>query len=253
MILAIDIGNSTVGAYAYDEVKNVVIESTKMPTEKFWSISEYMLLLDDTDLEKYHYDAAIISSVVPALTDVLAEAVRRLIKGMDPIIIKAHDTTLLKLCVDEPEKVGTDRIVDATWAAAKYPLPAVTVDMGTATTINIIDENKNFLGGMIAPGVVTSLRALVNNAAQLPEIPLEAPKDIIGKNTLGCMQSGAVVGAASMVDGMVSRIEKQLGKRVTLLMTGGLAGVVEGLVEHEHVYDPDMLVKGMGLMCQALK
>lgn len=242
MILVIDIGNTTVGAYAWDDAADIPVSSIKMPSDKFWSASEYLLFMEDSELGGLNYDGAVISSVVPVLTDVLREAARRL-TGVEPMVVKLSDIPDMKVLVDEPDRVGMDRLMDA-YSARSYALPAVTVDMGTATTVNVIDSDGCFLGGMIAPGVLTGFKALVNGAAQLPPIELTAPADIIGKNTTDCMRSGALYGAAAMVDALTARIEKKLGP-VSLIVTGGAAELLHELIEHEHVYDPLLLVKGM--------
>jgi len=144
--------------------------------------------------------------------------------------------------------LGHDRIVDAAWAAAHVKLPAVTVDMGTATTFNVIDEGGIFLGGMISAGIRTGLWGLNQRTAALP-IPKERqPSSLIGKKTVDCLLSGAYNGSAAMIDGLVSRVEEELGKPVTLVMTGGHAITVKDLCRHEVVYEPNLLMKGLALL-----
>ncbi len=116
--------------------------------------------------------------------------------------------------------------MDAAYAAANFPLPVVTVDLGTATTFNVVDENRVFRGGVICPGLSTGLRALGERCAQLPQVHLGSPKSAIGTNTEKCMLSGSVMGTAVLIDGMVQRIEEELGQPATLVVTGGLAKYV---------------------------
>ena len=144
--------------------------------------------------------------------------------------------------------LGHDRIVDATWAAANVPLPAVTVDMGTATTFNVIDEGGVFMGGMICAGIRTGLWGLNQRTAALP-IPKERqPGPLIGKKTVDCLLSGAYNGSAAMIDGLVARVEEELGRPVSLVMTGGHAITVQKLCRHEVIYEPNLLMKGLAFL-----
>ena len=134
--------------------------------------------------------------------------------------------------------------MDAAYAAANFPLPVVTVDLGTATTFNVIDENKVFRGGVICPGLSTGLRALGERCAQLPQVHLSSPKSAIGVDTEKCMLSGSVLGTAVLLDGITQRIEEELGRPATLVVTGGLAKYVIPLCRHPLTYDPELLLKG---------
>ena len=148
------------------------------------------------------------------------------------------------------ESVGKDRLVDAAYAAANFPLPVITVDLGTATTFNVVDENRVFRGGVICPGLSTGLRALGERCAQLPQVRLSSPKAAIGVNTESCMLSGSVLGTAVLLDGITQRIEEELGRPATLVVTGGLAKYVTPLCRHPLTYDPELLLKGLALLYQ---
>ena len=150
--------------------------------------------------------------------------------------------------VPDPEAVGKDRIADAAYAAANYPLPVVTVDLGTATTFNVVDGDRVFRGGVICPGLSTGLRALGDRCAQLPQIHLARPRHAIGTTTSECMLSGSVMGTAVLLDGMTQRIEEELGSPVTLVLTGGLAKYVAPLCRHPLTYDPELMLKGLALL-----
>ena len=152
--------------------------------------------------------------------------------------------------VPDPHAVGKDRIVDAAYAAANFPLPVITVDLGTATTFNVVDENRVFRGGVICPGLSTGLRALGERCAQLPQVHLSSPKNAIGTNTESCMLSGSVLGTAVLLDGIAARIEEELGRPATLVVTGGLAKYVTPLCRHPLTYDPELLLKGLALLYQ---
>lgn len=253
MILTIDIGNTTVALGCLErEGENYAIRyAGKMSTLPAWGAADYLQtmrrMLKKAGVGTEALEGAVLSSVVPCLVAPLRCCVRAML-GKEPVVITSQSDTGLSYQVPDPQRVGLDRLVDAAWVANRFPLPAVTVDMGTATTFNVLDEGAQFLGGIIAPGLQTALGALSDRAAQLPEVELVTPGYVIGRNTEECMLSGAVAGAAAMIDGMVARIERELGKPVTLVMTGGLARHVESLCSHPHVYDPHLLSKGLALL-----
>lgn len=242
MILTVDIGNTTVALTALERSGGdyVVIFSDKLPSD----CGEL-----DTSVERLlrgrgAFEGAALSSVVPALTERVRGAVERVI-GAPAAVINVRDCKSLGFRVDEPRKIGIDRIADSVWAAYRYPLPAVTVDLGTAATFNVIGEGAVFLGGLIAAGIATSVNALSERAAQLPRLALSAPGRLIGRNTAECMLSGAVIGAAAMIDGIADRVEAELGKPVSLILTGGGAPLAEPFCLHKHVCEPFLLAKGL--------
>lgn len=254
MILTIDIGNTTIGIGGVEKTAQEDYEvrfAARMDTVHGQSaeacLTELRRLLDADGIPTDGFTGAALSSVVPERTEALRICARAL-TGTAPVLLTAKSRTGLTLDLPEPDKLGCDRLADAAWAAARFPLPVVTVDMGTATTFNVVGEGRVFLGGVIAPGMMTGLNALTDRAAQLPEIALRAPRQVIGRTTAECMRAGAVVGAAAMIDGITARIEAELGRPATLVMTGGLARYVEPLCAHPHSYDPDLLLKGLALL-----
>lgn len=253
MLLTIDIGNTTVSLCGLEQGREdfAVVFSARLDTVRGKSEEEYLSeireLLAREGVDAVSLEGVVVSSVVPCLNEPVGRCIRTL-TGLDPVWITAESRTGLIMDVPRPERVGLDRVVDAAWAAAHCPLPVVTVDMGTATTFNVVDEGRIFRGGVIAPGLITGLRALSARAAQLPEIGVFPPERVIGRDTEECMRSGAVVGAAAMIDGLTARIEAELGKPVTLVITGGAARCVEGLCAHPHRYEPDLLAKGLALL-----
>ena len=269
MILTVDIGNTTIALTGLERVGgdyNIVF-AEKMPSDKgrrdFHTPVERLL-----DGHFARIEGAALSSVVPELTEPVCRAVER-VTGKAPVVISAKDCGSLTYGVNEPEKVGLDRIADSAWAAARYPLPAVTADFGTATTFNVIgvggsgctpdegivapfvyiedasDVGGVCLGGMIAAGMQTSLNALSERAAQLPRLGLSFPERLIGRNTEECMLSGAVIGAAAMTDGIAARAETELGAPVSLIITGGGAGLAEPFLAYPHIHEPYLLAKGL--------
>ena len=244
MIIVIDIGNSTavVAGIENDEIRF----TGEVETNRSYGPAEYTRLLRPI-LEGRQCQGAILSSVVPQITQAVRQAAGDIL-GKMPMLVSPETKTGLQVDVPEPDKVGRDRLVDAAWAAEHFPLPAVTADLGTATTLNLVLPGKIFAGGIICAGLQTGLNALHQRAAQLPQLELTIPERIVGKNTAECMLSGAVAGTAAMIDGLVSSIEEELGTPVTLLLTGGGGKYVTSLLRHEHTFDPDMTRKGLALL-----
>ena len=156
--------------------------------------------------------------------------------------------TGLNIHVDVPSQVGSDRIVIAVAALAEYKAPLLLMDLGTATTIEAVEPDNVYMGGVIIPGVRVSLDALTSRAAQLPGISLDQPKQVIGKNTVDCMRSGMMYGTAAMIDGLVERMEEELGHRCTLIATGGLAQFITPLCRREIILEKDLLLKGLNII-----
>jgi len=206
------------------------------------------------NIESEQIHGAIISSVVPQLVNVIKSAVEKII-GITPLIVGPGVKTGLNLLMDQPKQVGTDMVVDAVAAIHEYGAPVLIIDVGTATTISAVDDKKNYVGGAILPGIRVSVDSLVSRTAQLPRISLEAPKSVIGKNTIACMQSGAVYGNASCIDGMVDRIREELCKmtgaeqeQVKVIATGGLARVIVPYCHNEIILDDKLLLKGLKII-----
>ncbi len=256
MILVVDIGNTTVsfgGVSVSPRGEYRVAFTTKLDTNCSWDSADYTLALlkklRALGREQEHFTGIVISSVVPKVLDTVRESMLSAF-GLEPLVVTCESDLGISVEVPEPHKVGRDRLADAAWAAAHYPLPLVTVDLGTATTFNVVKEGGVFCGGVIAAGMETGLKALGTHTAQLPKLELETPEHVIGIDTASCMRSGAVYGAAALVDGVVRSIEEELGSQVTLVITGGGAAYIDCLVWHPHSYDPDMILKGLAYLYQ---
>lgn len=251
MILAIDIGNTNIvlGCLEGDKIlftERLSTDHAKTDLEHAISIK---IVLELHQIDPRGIEGAIIGSVVPPITSLIQKALYK-ITGCTAMIVGPGLKTGLNILMDNPAQVGSDLIVGAVAGIAEYPLPLTIIDMGTATTICVIDGNKNYIGGMILPGLRVSLDSLTSRTSQLPRISLDPPKRLIGKNTIECMKSGILYGNASCIDGMIDRIEEDLCQKTTVVATGGLAGTIIPLCRHEIILDDELLLKGLLLIYQ---
>ena len=254
MILAIDVGNTHIVLGCLEDGRTHSL--SRLTTDPVKTEYEYAVIIrdvlsfDDVDCETL--EGAIISSVVPAVTNTLRGAVR-LLCGKEPLVVGAGIKTGLNIRIDNPAQLGADLAVGAVAALSLCPPPLIVIDMGTATTITAIDKDGAFRGGAISPGVVISMNALAGGTAQLPDISIEAPKHCIGTNTITCMQSGAIYGAAAMLDGMIERMEEELGTPCTVIATGGLSSCVIPHCRREIRYEPELLLHGLKVIWEKNK
>ena len=246
MILAVDIGNSNIVLGCFDE--NEILFEDRLSTDREATVLEYAVIIKTSlEMHKLEYEqitGAIISSVVPSVTENVQQAVFRL-TGQQAMVVGPGVKTGLNILLDDPKQLGSDRVADAVGAIGEYPCPLIIVDMGTATTISVIDRNKNFLGGMIIPGLQVSLDSLANRTSQLPHVSLDEPKKVIGTNTVDCMKSGILYSTAGSIDGAIDRIEQELGESCTVVSTGGHARKIIPHCHHEILIDPYLLLKGL--------
>jgi type III pantothenate kinase len=249
MLLAIDVGNSNIviGCIDNNEISHVFRMVTDISKTEFEYAVGIRNILEFDGISCSGFDGAIISSVVPPLVNVLKASVKRL-TGHTAVIVGAGVKTGMNILIDNPAQLGSDLVADGVAAIACYKLPVIVFDMGTATTISVIDQNANFLGGALYPGVALSMNALSRGTSQLPKVPIEAPDKIICANTIDCMKSGAIFGTASMVDGMIDRIEQELGQKCTIIATGGLSSRIIPYCKHEIIHDENLLLRGLGLI-----
>ena len=246
MILAIDIGNTNIVVGCIDKEKSYFIErlsTVRTKTELEYAI-DLKTVLDIYHIKRTDIEGCIISSVVPQITNVAKLAAEKILKK-EVLVLGPGVKTGLNIMLDNPGEMGADRVADAVAALTYYPVPLVIVDMGTATTVSVVDEKKRYLGGVILPGVRVSLDALISRASQLSGISIEEPKKLIGKNTVDCMKSGILYGNAAAVDGIIDRIEEELGKKVTAIATGGMSGKIIPHCKRKIIQDEDLLLKGL--------
>ena len=207
MILAIDIGNTNIVVGCLDREKTYFIErisTVRTKTELEYAV-DIKTILDIYHIKKSETEGCIISSVVPQITNMMKLAAEKILKK-EAMILGPGIKTGLNILMDNPGQLGADLVADAVAGITHYPVPLLIIDMGTATTISVIDEKKNYIGGMIMPGVGVSLDALTARASQLSGIGIEAPKRIIGKNTIECMKSGVLYSSAASMDGCIERM-----------------------------------------------
>jgi type III pantothenate kinase len=189
-------------------------------------------------------EGIIVSSVVPPLTNILEEALRRF-TSVTPMHFTRALNTGVTIDIENPDELGADLLAGAAAAKAGYELPAIVLDLGTATKLTAIDKNGRVLGASIMPGVFISLNALVSGASLLGAVALQEPSRAIGRNSAQSMQSGVIYGAASMLDGMVERFEAEMGPVNTLLATGGAAGLIVPHCRHKMHHVPTLLLDGL--------
>lgn len=245
MILAVDIGNTNIVIGGFQDkflfTERISTNHNKTAREYYIGIKN---ILSFNNIRCDMIKGAVISSVVPSVTGTVEKALSEITSGKILTVGYGADTGI-NILTDNPQQVGIDRIVDASAVANEYSLPAVVIDMGTATTISVIDSNRNFIGGIIMAGVKISLEALAGKTSQLPKVSFEPPENIIGKNTSDCMKSGIIYGTASCIDGLISRIERSLNQKITAVATGGMSGLIIPHCEHNIIHDEKLLLKGL--------
>ena len=255
MLLAVDIGNTNVVIGCLDE-NNRVTKLFRMVTDLKKTEDEYAagiaMILQMGGMDPKSFEGAIICSVVPPLTEIFRKAAEQF-TGCRAMVVGAGIKTGLNIMIENPGSLGSDIVAASVAAMQEFSLPVIVVDMGTATTITVIDEGNRFLGGAIVPGVALSLNALSSGTSLLQTVPIDAPKKVISDTTIACMQSGAIYGNASMLDGMIDRFEEQLGRKASLVATGGIAAKIVPHCRHEIVYDENLLLRGLGILYQKNK
>jgi type III pantothenate kinase len=251
MIFVLDVGNTNVvlGVYEGDHLKY----HWRVGTDRTKTEDEYGILIKNLfvheGIEFSDIDGIIISSVVPPIMFSL-EGMCKKYFHVKPLIVGPGIKTGLNIKYDNPKEVGADRIVNAVAGIHLYGSPLIIVDFGTATTHCYIDENKQYMGGVISPGISISTEALYSKASKLPRIEIAKPKQVVGKNTVEAMQAGILYGYVGQVEGIVSRIKKQFSQEPMVIATGGLAVLIAEECEMIDQVDPFLTLKGLNLIYQ---
>ena len=252
MLLTLDIGNTstTIGLFDGDNL----VETWSIASEKHRSEDEIGILL--INLFKIHnyedkVDSACLCSVVVCLTERYKNALKRYL-GIEPFVVSNKTTNLLNYCVDYPEEVGADRIVNAFATYSIYKKTCIVVDMGTATSFDIVRGNGDFLGGIICAGMKIQAESLKKFTSKLPLIKIEAPQNAIGANTIDAMLSGIVRGHACMIDGLITECEKELGEKAVIIATGGYSDMVAEYMNRKFdSINPNITLEGLKIVYDA--
>ena len=250
MILAIDAGNTHIVLGCLDGENTLF--TARLSTDRNKTADEYALMIrslfDLHQVDRKGLEGAILASVVSELTGAL-RAAARIVTHHDPIVVGAGIKTGVNIKIDDPGQLGADLVVGAVAATARYPKPLIIFDMGTANTMSVIDREGRFLGGAILAGLRLSVDALSSGTSQLPRIQLAVPPKVVCSNTVEAMQSGALYGHAAMLDGLIDRVEDELGESMaSVIATGGLAHMVVPLCRREVTVEEDLMLQGLKLI-----
>lgn len=249
MILTIDIGNTNVafGGFVDGECTFVARVATDPAQTEDEYASKMLSILSLHGVDRDQLDGAIISSVVPQLTTVMKKAVA-MICGVEALVVGPGIKTGINIHCDAPSSVGSDLICACVAVNHLYGSPALIVDMGTATKMMVLSDKGTFIGVSIIPGLRMGLRALSEGTAQLPQVSLEAPASVVGKNTVDAMKSGVIFGHAAMVDGMIDRFDEELGMSLPVYATGGLSQLIVPHCKHDITLNDNLVLKGLELL-----
>ena len=254
MLLAVDIGNTNIKFGIFDKkelIRTLTISCDKAKTADEYGVELYSLIRV-MGIHRDDFDGCIISSVVPLVTSRIDVAVRDLL-NIDPMIVGPGLKTGLNIRIEDPSTLGADLVTACVAANAAFPAPCIVICMGTATAMCVIDKDRAMIGGPIAPGVMVSLNALTGNAALLVSVALDAPKSVIGNNTDRSIRSGTVWGTACMIDGMIDKIEQELGMTCSVVATGGMAKSIIPHCSHRIRITEDLIMQGLKLIYERNK
>lgn len=246
MLIVVDIGNTntTLGIFDKDNLINTFAFSSDIKkTEDEYGIM-LLTLLSHNHLEG-KIKGAIVSSVVPQLCEIFKNAIKKYL-SLEAVSLSYKSKMPIKLALNNNKEIGADRIANAAAVCYKYKLPAIVIDFGTATTFDIVDKDKNFIGGIIAPGLKIQAKALSQFTSKLPKLKIEAPKNAIGADTISAMLSGIVLGHGAMIEGMIKKCEQELKTKATVVVTGGYSSILFENMENVFNYiDKDLTLFGL--------
>lgn len=254
-ILVVDVGNSNIVLGCMEG--ETPLFTARFSTDRNKTEDEYAMMLANVlalnQIARTEIEGAIVASVVPMLRRVFRLAIQK-ITGYEPLLVGCGLKTGLNIRIDNPAQLGSDLVVNAVAACSQYQKPILIFDMGTATTLSVVDANGDYLGGMIMPGMRLSVDALSARASHLPNnLSFDAPEQLIGTNTVNCMQAGAIYGHAAMLDGVAERVEEAMGTPCTVIATGGLAGRVTPFCRRNIICDETLMLRGLALLYEKNK
>ena len=249
MILAVDIGNSNIVIGGIDGSR--IAFEARLRTDATKTSDEYCIdlkmILEVYNVREADIEGSIIASVVPQVLNSIKTALKKL-TGKNSLVVGPGLKTGLNIKIENPSQTGADLVVGSVAALREHKAPLIVIDMGTATTMIVLDETGALIGGSIHPGVKISMDALTDRTALLPGLQLDQPKRAIGRNTIDCMRSGIMLGNACMLDGMIQRMEEELGQKTTVVVTGGIAKFIVPMCRTPMIYDKDLLLKGLAAL-----
>ena len=254
MLLTADIGNTNIKFGIFDDkelIRTLTISCNKAKTADEYGVELYSLIRV-MGIHRTDFSGCIISSVVPLVTTRIDDAVRDIL-GVVPIIIGPGVKTGLNIRIDDPSTLGADLVVACVAANARMKSPTIVISMGTATVWCVLDKSGSMIGCAIAPGIAVSLEALTKNTALLQSVAFKAPESVIGKNSDKSIRAGSVWGTVCMIDGMIDKIERELGEKCKVIATGGLAKTIIGSCEHEIEISENLILEGLRLIYERNK
>lgn len=248
MLLCIDVGNTNIVFGVYDNDKKVC--DFRLETLIKQTYDEYGLkvldIMEKLKVDKNMITSAIIASVVPQI-DMTLEMVCTKYFNVSPVFVGPGIKTGLKIKADNPKELGADILVECVCAYEKYGGNTIVIDMGTATTLFVVNDSKEIIGGIILPGLKISFATLFEKTSKLEEVKLNVPKSIIGTDTISCIQSGMIYGTSSQIDGLINKIKKEI-KDAKVVLTGGIGGLIFKHLENEVIYDSDLILEGLNII-----
>ena len=252
MLLAIDAGNTNIKLGLFQGAE--LLANWRLATDRSRSADEYgnevRGLFAAIDVKQV--EAIVVACVVPQLHDTLKEMSERYFQ-LTPLFVDHTTKTGLTILYDNPSELGVDRIVSAVAAVEKYGAPCVVIDFGTATTFNAINSKREYLGGIIAPGIMTSAEALFSRAAKLPRVAIERPKNLIGRSTVEAMQSGIFHGYVNLVEGLLKDVMQAMQETPKVIATGGLARVIGDALHFVYEFDQNLTLDGLRIVYELNK
>jgi type III pantothenate kinase len=254
MLLAIDIGNTStvLGIFDNDQLKVTWRLATGIHrlTDEYGAL--LTALIQQSKLPTPKISSSVLCSVVPPLVPVFQEVCQEYL-GTSPLVVEAGVKTGMRILVDNPREVGPDRVVNAVAAYHLYGAPAIVIDLGTATTFDVVSREGDYLGGAIAPGINIASEALFTRAAMLPRIELARPKQVIGRNTTSAMQSGIIFGYAGLIEGIINRMQQELESKAKVIATGGYIQILAPEIPVIDIINPDLSLVGLRLIYEINK
>ncbi len=242
MLLTADIGNTSITLGVFDG--NALVEEFRLASDRDLSVEEYEVLIRSL-LKDFRINGCVISSVVEELTYKIKE-VLNLLSDEEPLVLSSSLVTDFKICIDNKNELGADRIANAAAAFVLYKKPVIVIDFGTATSFDIVNGKGEFVGGVIAPGINIQLKSLNKFTSKLPKIEAASSPVAIGTNTVDAILSGVIRGCASMIDGLVEQCEKELGEKAVIVATGGYAQIISEYLKRPFDYiNPILTLEGM--------